>query len=180
MARPGHRPRDDRLHGAGPPAPPAAHGGDPRRPVRDGRPAGRVPGKIPKRERYPAFAIDFITHERDAESLFPYENSVIPRLLQTPEYAAAVFGCLYPPMTPEEIEVQTAGRLTRQSMLARKPWPPIWDPAEPGAVHGGRQAPAGRPAGRVMTHASRGRARPGRCPPPGVPAWCADTGRGRK
>ncbi|MBT2451663.1 helix-turn-helix transcriptional regulator [Streptomyces sp. ISL-43] len=81
--------------------------------------------KIPKRERYPAFAIDFITHERDAESLFSYQNSVIPGLLQTPEYAAAVFGCLYPPLTPEEIEVQTATRLARQTMLARKPWPPM-------------------------------------------------------
>ncbi|MCJ0871692.1 helix-turn-helix transcriptional regulator [Streptomyces sp. AP-93] len=81
--------------------------------------------KIPKRERYPAFAIDFITHERDAESLFSYENSVIPGLLQTPEYAAAVFGSLYPPLTPEEVEVQTATRLGRQSMLARKPWPPM-------------------------------------------------------
>lgn len=81
--------------------------------------------KIPKRERYPAFAIDFFTHERSAVSLFSYENSVIPGLLQTPEYVAAVFGCLYPPMTPEEIEVQTATRLGRQSMLARKPWPPM-------------------------------------------------------
>lgn len=82
-------------------------------------------GKIPKRERYPAFAIDFFTHERDAESLFSYQNSVVPGLLQTPEYAAAVFGSLYPPLTPEEIEVQTATRLGRQSMLARKPWPPM-------------------------------------------------------
>lgn len=81
--------------------------------------------KVPKRERYPAFAIDFITHERDAESLFSYQNSVIPGLLQTPEYAAAVFGCLYPPLTPEEIEVQTATRLARQAVLERKPWPPM-------------------------------------------------------
>ncbi|GHB49272.1 transcriptional regulator [Streptomyces cirratus] len=81
--------------------------------------------EVPRRERYPAFAIDFITHERDAQSLFSYENSVIPGLLQTPEYAAAVFGCLYPPLTPEEIEVQTATRLGRQSLLDRKPWPPM-------------------------------------------------------
>lgn len=81
--------------------------------------------KVPKRERYPAFAIDFIAHERDAASLFSYENSVIPGLLQTPEYAQAVFGCLYPPLTEEEVEVQTATRLARQAVFARTPWPPM-------------------------------------------------------
>ncbi|MFD9354903.1 helix-turn-helix domain-containing protein [Streptomyces sp. NPDC060031] len=81
--------------------------------------------KVPKRERYPAFAIDFFTHERDAVSLFSYQNQVVPGLLQTPEYAAAVFGCLYPPFTPEEAENQLAIRLARQAILQRKPWPPM-------------------------------------------------------
>ncbi|MER5934451.1 helix-turn-helix transcriptional regulator [Streptomyces sp. NPDC002054] len=81
--------------------------------------------KVPKRERYPAFAIDYIDHERDAESLLWYENHVIPGLLQTPEYAAAVFGCLYPPLTPEEAEQHTTSRLARQTLFNRKPWPPM-------------------------------------------------------
>ncbi|MFJ6794203.1 helix-turn-helix domain-containing protein [Streptomyces sp. NPDC091268] len=81
--------------------------------------------KVPKRERYPAFAIDFIDHERDAESLLSYENHVVPGLLQTPEYAAAVFGCLYPPLTAEETEAHTLARLARQSLFDRKPWPPM-------------------------------------------------------
>ncbi|QES48094.1 transcriptional regulator [Streptomyces venezuelae] len=81
--------------------------------------------KVPKRERYPAFAIDFIDHERTAESLQWYENQVVPGLLQTPEYAAAVFGCHYPPLTKEETEQKTAQRMTRQAVFARKPWPPM-------------------------------------------------------
>ncbi|MEV8535928.1 helix-turn-helix transcriptional regulator [Streptomyces sp. NPDC051211] len=81
--------------------------------------------KVPKRERYPAFAIEFIEHERDAASLLWYENHVIPGLLQTPEYAAAVFGCLFPPLTAEGTEQQTASRLARQTLFNRKPWPPM-------------------------------------------------------
>lgn len=81
--------------------------------------------KVPKRERYPAFAIDFFTYEREAVSLFSYQSQVVPGLLQTPEYAVAVFDCLYPPFTPEEAEAELATRLGRQAIFQRKPWPPM-------------------------------------------------------
>ncbi|MEV6951641.1 DUF5753 domain-containing protein [Streptomyces sp. NPDC051183] len=58
-------------------------------------------------------------------SLFSYQSQVIPGLLQTPEYAVAVFNRLYPPFTPEEAEAELATRLRRQAIFQRKPWPPM-------------------------------------------------------
>ncbi|WP_425471214.1 Scr1 family TA system antitoxin-like transcriptional regulator [Streptomyces roseicoloratus] len=38
-----------------------------------------------------------------------------PGLLQTAEYARAVFDCLYPPITPQEAEDRMLDRLDRQA-----------------------------------------------------------------
>ncbi|MFG2297371.1 Scr1 family TA system antitoxin-like transcriptional regulator [Streptomyces sp. NPDC048603] len=81
--------------------------------------------KVPVRERYPAFAREFIEHEQEALSLLWYENQVVPGLLQTEAYAAAIFGCLFPPITPEETEQRIRARMDRQAVLDRKPSPPI-------------------------------------------------------
>ncbi|MBT2487580.1 helix-turn-helix transcriptional regulator [Streptomyces sp. ISL-96] len=81
--------------------------------------------KIPERERYPAFAQDFIDHEAEALTLLSYENQVVPGLLQTEDYAHAVFGCLYPPITAEEAEERVSARIDRQRVLERRPWPPM-------------------------------------------------------
>ncbi|MEV7618066.1 helix-turn-helix transcriptional regulator [Streptomyces sp. NPDC089799] len=81
--------------------------------------------KVPVRERYPAFAREFIEHEREAVSLLWYENHVVPGLLQTQEYAAAVFSCVYPPLTVEETSQRISARLDRQAVLQRKPAAPI-------------------------------------------------------
>ncbi|MFF5444859.1 Scr1 family TA system antitoxin-like transcriptional regulator, partial [Streptomyces sp. NPDC012888] len=81
--------------------------------------------KVPVRERYPAFAIEYIEHERTATSLQSYENALIAGLLQTPEYAAAVFGSRVPPFTKEETKQNTTRRLERQAIFSRKPAPPM-------------------------------------------------------
>ncbi|MFG2878083.1 Scr1 family TA system antitoxin-like transcriptional regulator [Streptomyces sp. NPDC048337] len=80
---------------------------------------------IPRRERYPAFARDYMEHEEEALSLLWYENTAIPGLLQTPEYAAAVFSNFYPPLPADQITQQTEDRLARQSLFQRKPQPPV-------------------------------------------------------
>ncbi|MFC9295541.1 helix-turn-helix domain-containing protein [Streptomyces sp. NPDC057011] len=80
---------------------------------------------IPRRERYPAFARDYMEHEEEALSLFWYENAAIPGLLQTPEYTAALFANFYPPLPADQITQQTEDRLARQKIFQRKPQPPV-------------------------------------------------------
>ncbi|MFI8765014.1 helix-turn-helix domain-containing protein [Streptomyces sp. R-07] len=82
-------------------------------------------GKAPKKERYPAFAQEFIELEAQALSLCSYQNGVVPGLLQTAEYARAVFDCLYPPITPQEAEDRMLDRLDRQGIFEQTPWPPM-------------------------------------------------------
>ncbi|MFF3456538.1 Scr1 family TA system antitoxin-like transcriptional regulator [Streptomyces sp. NPDC002730] len=81
--------------------------------------------KVPERERYPAFAQDFIDHEQEALTLLSYQNQVVPGLLQTEDYARSVFSCLYPPISPEDAEERLSARIDRQKFFERKPWPPM-------------------------------------------------------
>ncbi|MEU7027187.1 Scr1 family TA system antitoxin-like transcriptional regulator [Streptomyces sp. NPDC046275] len=81
--------------------------------------------KAPKKERYPAFVQEFIELEAQALSLCWYENAVVPGLLQTADYARAVFDCLYPPITPQEAEERMLDRLDRQRIFEQTPWPPM-------------------------------------------------------
>ncbi|MBD0739494.1 Scr1 family TA system antitoxin-like transcriptional regulator [Streptomyces sp. NPDC088197] len=81
--------------------------------------------EVPQAERYPLFAQDYMEEEPLALSLMSYENQVVPGLLQTEGYARAVFGNLYPPLSPDELEEKVADRVTRQSIFDRLPWPPM-------------------------------------------------------
>ncbi|MFD7440568.1 helix-turn-helix domain-containing protein [Streptomyces sp. NPDC059909] len=81
--------------------------------------------RVPERERFPAFAQDFVEHEQEAVTLLWYENQVVPGLLQTEEYARAVFGCLYPPLDDEQLEEWVQARLDRQKVFTRKPRPMV-------------------------------------------------------
>ncbi|MFF2194460.1 helix-turn-helix domain-containing protein [Streptomyces sp. NPDC058157] len=80
---------------------------------------------IPRRERYPAFAREYMEHEAEALSLLWYENAAVPGLLQTPQYAEAVFSNFYPPMPADQITQQTEDRIARQNLFHRKPQPPV-------------------------------------------------------
>ncbi|MBD0710596.1 MULTISPECIES: helix-turn-helix domain-containing protein [unclassified Streptomyces] len=81
--------------------------------------------KAPKKERFPAFVQDFIELEAQALNLCSYENGVVPGLLQSAEYARAVFDSLYPPITSQEAEDRMLDRLDRQRIFEQKPWPPM-------------------------------------------------------
>ncbi|MDQ8701914.1 helix-turn-helix transcriptional regulator [Streptomyces sp. LHD-70] len=76
---------------------------------------------MPTRERFPAFAQDFIEYEQEALTLLWYENQVVPGLLQTEAYSRAVFSCLYPPLDEEELDDWVTARLDRQKVFQRKP-----------------------------------------------------------
>ncbi|WP_308368406.1 helix-turn-helix transcriptional regulator [Streptomyces sp. ISL-36] len=66
---------------------------------------------------------DYLVEEAKAAGIHKYENHVIPGLLQTEEYARAVFDSAVPSLEDEEIEASVAARLARQQVFFRKPAP---------------------------------------------------------
>ncbi|MGP3967168.1 helix-turn-helix domain-containing protein [Streptomyces sp. 6N223] len=79
--------------------------------------------EMPEQENIPLFSVALFENEGRARSLHWYENHVVPRLLQTEEYARAVFGCEYPPYDEEEFERHLRNRMERQQLLQRTPPP---------------------------------------------------------
>ncbi|MFE5240135.1 MULTISPECIES: helix-turn-helix domain-containing protein [unclassified Streptomyces] len=59
--------------------------------------------------------------EEDAVSLFSYESSVIPGLLQPEPYIRALFDRRLPPLAEEQFEHQVTARLERQRLLVERP-----------------------------------------------------------
>ncbi|MGW2424371.1 helix-turn-helix domain-containing protein [Streptomyces sp. NPDC001709] len=75
-----------------------------------------------KRERFSARAQDFMEREQEATSIWSYENSLVPGLLQTTGYARALIDNRIPPLDEETVEERVAARMERQSILTeRKP-----------------------------------------------------------
>ncbi|MFB8444019.1 Scr1 family TA system antitoxin-like transcriptional regulator [Streptomyces niveus] len=75
---------------------------------------------MPEIDRYPAWAAAFIDQEREAIAISSYENQVVPGLLQTENYAYAVFQNEIPALSQDEMRVRVAGRSERQQILHRK------------------------------------------------------------
>ncbi|TKA06467.1 helix-turn-helix domain-containing protein [Actinacidiphila oryziradicis] len=71
--------------------------------------------------KLPAFFLDFALIEMGAVSRFEYEPVLIPGLLQTEEYAQAVFTGHCPPLEEEIIEQYVEARMERQKLLTRSP-----------------------------------------------------------
>ncbi|MGW1812740.1 helix-turn-helix domain-containing protein [Streptomyces sp. NPDC002125] len=59
--------------------------------------------------------------EEDAVSLYAYESSVIPGLLQPEPYIRALFDRRLPPLAEEQFEYQVTARLERQRLLVERP-----------------------------------------------------------
>jgi transcriptional regulator with XRE-family HTH domain len=59
--------------------------------------------------------------EEEAISLYAYECSVIPGLLQPEPYIRALFDRRLPPLTEEQFERQVTARLERQRLLTERP-----------------------------------------------------------
>lgn len=67
--------------------------------------------------RYPKKVRDVKRLESGAVEICSYNNSVVDGLLQTEEYARAVFGSRRPPFSEEELEQRVAARLARQEII---------------------------------------------------------------
>lgn len=76
---------------------------------------------MPEVDLIPAWAEEFLDREQEALALASYENQVVPGLLQTADYARAVFASRIPVMDKDEIEAQTERRLARRRILQSTP-----------------------------------------------------------
>ena len=75
------------------------------------------------RAQYPAFFRDAARLEAEAVELHVYATQAVPGLLQTEEYARAVFAMRRPLLDEETIDQRVAARLARQEIFARTPLP---------------------------------------------------------
>lgn len=75
------------------------------------------------RAQYPAFFRDAARLEAEAVELHFYDTHVINGLLQTEEYARAVFTVRRPVLDEETIEQRLTARLSRQGIYDRRPHP---------------------------------------------------------
>ncbi|MFJ6180108.1 putative DNA-binding protein [Streptomyces sp. L-9-10] len=71
--------------------------------------------------KLPAFFQDFALIETEAVSRFSSDPLLIPGLLQTEDYARALFSEHCPPLSDEIIEQHVEARLSRQKLLTRTP-----------------------------------------------------------
>ena len=75
------------------------------------------------RTRHPDWFRDFAEAEAEAVALHVYSNQAIPGLLQTEEYARAVFTQRRPLLDEQTVEKRVADRLARQQIFERWPAP---------------------------------------------------------
>jgi hypothetical protein len=78
------------------------------------------------REAYPKWFQSFVTLEAEAVGIEDFEVQLVPGLLQTEEYARAVFELAWPLPDEEEISQMLRARLERQHVLDRKTPPSLW------------------------------------------------------
>ena len=71
---------------------------------------------------YPDWFRPFVELEKDAREIWNFENQVVPGLLQTEEYAHALFAAARLPHTDELV----AARMTRQHILERDDRARLW------------------------------------------------------
>ncbi|WP_016907651.1 helix-turn-helix domain-containing protein [Streptomyces xiaopingdaonensis] len=71
--------------------------------------------------KLPAFFRDFVLIEMDAVSRFSSDPLLVPGLLQTPEYAAALCEGQFPPLEDEEVEHTVDARISRQKIFTKTP-----------------------------------------------------------
>jgi transcriptional regulator with XRE-family HTH domain len=78
-----------------------------------------------ERARYPKKVRDLAKLEDEAVELGAYDNHQIHGLLQTPEYAQALYAMRRPAFTEDEIERHVAARMARKAVFDRLPRPLI-------------------------------------------------------
>jgi transcriptional regulator with XRE-family HTH domain len=99
-----------------------------------------TPGTFDRLERrlsnvpFPAAFRSFAPHEAEATALRMFEHSLVPGLLQTPDYAAAVLATK-PNASADVIEADVSNRLARQALLGRQEPPMLWVLLDEGVLY---------------------------------------------
>lgn len=78
-----------------------------------------------ERARYPKKVRDLAKLEGEAVELGAYDNHQIHGLLQTPDYAHALYAMRRPAYTEDEIERHVAARMARKAVFERVPRPQL-------------------------------------------------------
>ncbi|MFD7258556.1 Scr1 family TA system antitoxin-like transcriptional regulator [Streptomyces sp. NPDC059874] len=81
--------------------------------------------EMPEVDATPPWAEEYMELERLAIALSWFDNQVVPGLLQTENYARAVFTCRVPAHPAAEIEALTRSRVARQQILRRETPPTL-------------------------------------------------------
>ncbi|WP_406398686.1 helix-turn-helix domain-containing protein [Streptomyces sp. NBC_00879] len=87
------------------------------------------------RAQYPAFFRDAARLEAQAVELHVYATHAVPGLLQTEEYARAVFAMRRPLLDEDTVAQRVAARLSRQEIFSRTPLPTISFVIEESMLH---------------------------------------------
>jgi transcriptional regulator with XRE-family HTH domain len=88
-----------------------------------------------EKANHPSFFAPYAELERDAVSILDYSPSLIMGVLQTPEYAEAVFRSAYPRENADWIRSKVAARLQRREVMQRKNPPLLWVVIHEGCLH---------------------------------------------
>lgn len=83
---------------------------------------------------YPAWFGEFVEREREATSIREFNALAIPGLLQTEDYARALFRACKPTDSDDEIGEQVDARLERQRILERPKPPMLWVVVDEGVL----------------------------------------------
>jgi transcriptional regulator with XRE-family HTH domain len=108
---------------------------------------------------YPTWFWEFVEREREATSIREFNALAVPGLLQTEEYARALFRAGRPADSQEEIGQQVVARLERQRILDRPKPPMLWAVMDEGVL----RRPVGGPEVFCdqLAHLARAGQRPG-------------------
>jgi hypothetical protein len=85
-------------------------------------------------QAYPSWLQEWAHLEREAKRLRGFEPMLVPGLLETEDYARAVFGTKFG-VTADEIEEEVAARLKRQEILDRDQPPTLWVILDEAVLH---------------------------------------------
>jgi transcriptional regulator with XRE-family HTH domain len=106
---------------------------------------------------FPAQFRAFAEYEAEATSLWLFEHSLIPGLLQTEAYAHAVLS-RHPHVTDAEITERVAARMARQAVLDRDDPPLVWTLLDENVLH--REVGNAKIMGAALEHLAMLAARP--------------------